>query len=72
MVIESPLRFPSLGMGGSISDGLGGNSPSMQDPLYTDKLGKKIKGKGIELVQKWKCATNNGRMVGCRGWFLQL
>ena len=43
--------FPSLGMGGSISDGLGGNSPSMQDPLYTDKLGKKIKGKGRNFIQ---------------------
>ena len=64
--------FASLGMGGSLSDKLGGNSPNMQDPSYTNKLGKEIKGKGIEPVQKWKCTTNNGRMVGCHGWFLQL
>eukprot|EP00253_Pinus_taeda_P030777 PITA_30777 len=43
MVTESPVKmYPGLGMRGSLGDGLGGNSPSMQDPSYTDELGKEL------------------------------
>lgn len=43
MVTESPVKmFPGLGMRGSLGDGLGGSSPSMQDPSYTDELGKEL------------------------------
>jgi len=43
MVTESPVKmFPGLGMRGSLGDGLGGNSPSMQDPSFTDELGKEL------------------------------